>query len=242
MKLKVARLVLQTDRPLAEGAAKLRGFFGRKFPEHPILHHHVSEGYLYVYPKVQYKVIGGTALVLGVEEGADILKQVMGGIDELVLGRERYEVIKKIYAEETSVISPTRDLRRYRFLTPWLALNSRNYEKYRGANWREKKSIINSVLVGNILSMCKGLGFVVEKKLEAHTKIEEQAVEYKGVRMIGLTGEFEVNFLIPDFFGLGKGVSQGYGAVKSFVKEFIKGGDKNRSSRSSDLSQNLAMF
>ena len=37
---------------------------------------------------------------------------------------------------------------------------------------------------------------------------------YKGIPVMGFTGEFRVNFKIPDFFGLGKGVSQGFGVVK----------------------------
>jgi CRISPR/Cas system CSM-associated protein Csm3 (group 7 of RAMP superfamily) len=32
--------------------------------------------------------------------------------------------------------------------------------------------------------------------------------------MIGFTGEFLVNFDIPDLLGLGKSVSRGYGAVR----------------------------
>jgi len=39
-------------------------------------------------------------------------------------------------------------------------------------------------------------------------------VEFKGIRMIGFKGEFTVNFNIPDFFGIGKGVSHGFGTVK----------------------------
>ena len=31
--------------------------------------------------------------------------------------------------------------------------------------------------------------------------------------MLGFSGEFKVNFNIPDFFGFGKGVSQGFGTI-----------------------------
>jgi len=218
MKLKIACLVLQTDRPVEEGGSKLRGYVGNKFPEYPILHHHVREGYLYVYPKVQYRVMGGVASILGIEEGAEILKEIMDELDELVLGRKEYHVTGKTLLDRRVELGPTRAVRRYRFLTPWLALNPQNYRKYRETReWKKRKELLNNILVGNVLSMCKGLGVVVERKLHAHTKIEERRVEYKGIPVLGMEGEFEINFRIPDLFGIGKGVSQGYGVVKSIA-------------------------
>jgi len=47
-----------------------------------------------------------------------------------------------------------------------------------------------------------------------HSRVDAERVEYKGIPVMGFTGEFRVNFKIPDFFGLGKGVSQGFGVVK----------------------------
>jgi len=83
-------------------------------------------------------------------------------------------------------------------------------------DWKEKKNFLNNIMIGNILSMCKGLDFVVDKKQYAHSYLDDETVKYKGVDIIGFRGEFRVNFKIPDFFGLGKGVSQGFGAVKVF--------------------------
>jgi len=36
--------------------------------------------------------------------------------------------------------------------------------------------------------------------------------------MLGFLGEFEVNFDIPDYLGIGKSVSRGFGTVKK-IKE-----------------------
>lgn len=74
---------------------------------------------------------------------------------------------------------------------------------------------LNSIIIGNVISMCKGLGMIEENELFVHSKVDEYRVNYKGIEVIGFTGEFEINFKIPDFFGLGKGVSEGYGAVRS---------------------------
>lgn len=216
MALRVCYLILRTPEPVKEGASKLRGYIGSCFSEYPILHHHATDGqYLYTYPKVQYRVIEGVPQILGIEEGARVLKEISSELKELVLGGRRYKVTQKILYEQEVVLKPAK-LKQYKFLTPWLGLNPDNYKKYKEIkDWREKKNLLNRILVGNILSMCKGLGIVVGKRLHAHSLLEPEKVKYKGVDVVGFTGEFRVNFAIPEFFGLGKGVSQGFGVVKN---------------------------
>jgi hypothetical protein len=215
MKLNTSYLMLKTDKPVEESPSKLRGYIGSRFEEYPILHHHIKEvGYLYTYPRVQYKIVEGTPYILGIEEGARVLKEISGDLKELVLGNHRYIIKQKIFYEQEAEVKPSRK-RQYRFLTPWLALNPENYKVYKEMkDWKEKKEFLNGILVGNILSMCKGLGVVVDRRLYAHSHLDAEKVEYKNVPLLGFTGEFRVNFTIPDFFGLGKGVSQGFGVVK----------------------------
>lgn len=67
--------------------------------------------------------------------------------------------------------------------------------------------------------MCKGLGIIVNRRLYVHSHLNPQNVLFKGVNLTGFTGEFTVNFKIPDFAGLGKGVSQGFGTVREVENE-----------------------
>lgn len=215
MKFKTSYLILETDNPVQEGANKLRGFVGNMFPEHLILHHHL-EGtqYLYTYPKVQYKVIGGIPSILGVDEGAEVVKMISGTLDKIVLGKNSYKVEQKVLYERESELKPDR-MSNYKFVTPWVGLNSKNYQIFsEGRNWKEKKLLLNRILVGNILSMCKGLGVIVNRRLEVHSHLDAEMVNFKGLEVLGFNGDFRVNFRIPDFFALGKGVSQGYGTIK----------------------------
>jgi len=216
MVLKVSYLVLKTDKPVEESASKLRGYVGNRFREYPVLHHHAISGeYLYTYPRVQYRVIDGTPQILGIEDGAKVLKRISDEISELVLGRRKYRVVQKVLYEHETVPRPAKMLQ-YKFVTPWLALNPDNYRRYlKTGDWRERKNLLNRILVGNILSMCKGLGVVVDRRLHVHSLLQGRRVRYKGVEVVGFTGEFRVNFAIPEFFGLGKGVSQGFGVVKN---------------------------
>jgi len=216
MSLRVSYLILKTSQPVNESASKLRGYIGSRFSEYPVLHHHVEGEYLYTYPRVQYRIVGGTPQILGIEEGAEAVKEVMDEIKELVLGGRRYEVTQRVLYEHEAKLAPSRRMRHYKFVTPWLALNPENYRRYMEArDWRERKELINRILVGNILSMCKSFGVVVTRRLHAHTHLETEKVRFKGINVIGFVGRFRVNFYIPEFFGLGKGVSQGFGMVLS---------------------------
>jgi len=210
----------QAGKGILEQASRLHRqqiCIGSKFKEYPILHHHVSEvGYLYTYPRVQYKIIEGTPSILGIEEGAKVIKEISGDFGEFVLGKNTYKVRKKTFIEQESELGPLRENYHYRFIIPWLALNPGNYKRYMEMrDWREKKGFLNGIIVGNVLSMCKGLGIVVNRRLFVHSHLDAEKIEYKGTEILGFTGRFKINFKIPDFFGLGKGVSQGWGTVRN---------------------------
>lgn len=216
MKLKTTYLVLKTKKPVEEDASKLRGYIGRRFSEYPILHHHLgSVSYIYSYPRVQYKVFGGTPSILGIEEGGEVLKEISGNLSELLLGPNAYELNQKVIFEQESEFGLSTDYMHYKFLTPWNALNQENYTRYKRLRyWSEKKEFLNSIITGNVLSMCKGLAIEIRGEIYVHCKVDECIVRYKGIPVTGFLGEFDINFIIPDFFGLGKGVSEGFGVIK----------------------------
>jgi hypothetical protein len=216
MMLETAVLTLKTDRPVQETAVNLRGFIGTKFQDYAILHHHMDGGNLYTYPKVQYKVVKGTPFIVGIEEGTQVLKDISGHIKKLELGKNIYAVVGRQINEQDMEIIATRKEYKYQFLTPWLALNQKNHIRYRDiGDWRERKLFLNNILVGNILSMCKGLGIIVNRYLHVRSHLTEERSKFKSINSMSFTGEFIINFKIPDFFGIGKSSSHGYGTVKN---------------------------
>jgi len=214
MKYSTLYLLLNTDRPVREEATQLRGYIGRRFSKYPILHHHADVPIL-TYPRVQYKVIDGTAAIFGIEEGAAVLKKISGDIERLELLGSEYMVVDTTIYERYVEIDTVRKPIQYHFLSPWLALNKNNYARFQEiGDWKEKKEFLNKILVGNILSMAKGLGIVVERRLYVHSHVDKVATRFKGIGMTGFTGTFRVNFSLPEFCGLGKGVSQGFGTIR----------------------------
>lgn len=215
MKIDTTHLILKTNKKVKNETSKFRGFIGREFEKYPILHNHYGEGkFLYSYPLVQYNIIDGQASILGIEEGAEILKEIYPKINELKMGDSYYKVENHLIYDKEYDVVPSGEEIQYKFITPWIALNSNNYEKYQAnKDWKERKIMLNKILVGNILSMCKGLGIIVNRRLHVKSNLDHCPIQYKNVNMLAFTGEFRVNFKIPDFFGFGKGVSQGYGTV-----------------------------
>jgi hypothetical protein len=214
--MEVTRLVFETDRSVREDASKLRGYIGGQFREYTLLHNHTAGGVLNVYPKVQYRVLEGVPMLVGVgREARRVLTEVGERTERLKLGRSEYAVRGSRIFSSKEELCPTRGMVQYRFLCPWLAFNRGNYQRYRELReWKEKKELLSRILVGNILSLCKGLMVVVQARIYAHTHVDPVKIRYKSVHVIGLTGEFRTNFLIPDFLGVGKGVSQGFGVVR----------------------------
>ena len=170
---------------------------------------------IYSYPKIQYKIIDGTPMIVGVNEGTEILKKIYSDtLDLIFLGNAVYKVVEKQIVEKEDEFDRTRTLKQYQFLTPWLALNQKNYEKYNSINKKEQTMLLHRILIGNILSMAKALEYVVIGEIKVKIRVRPFDVRQKDVSMFGFDGEFKVNFNLPDYIGVGKSVSRGFGTVK----------------------------
>jgi hypothetical protein len=207
---------LKSDRPVEEAAAKLRGFFATRFNEYTLLHQHINvDKLLYRYPRIQYKILEGAAIVLGIEEGAEVLKEIYDKYDTIELGENEYTIVERGIAlkEEEFGISP--ELVSYEIITPWIALSQQNYQRYLESKREERRELLRRTLIGNILSASKGLDYVVLEEIRLEIgRLRRRKCELKGTSFIGFIGEFMVNFAIPDYIGLGKSVSRGFGTVR----------------------------
>lgn len=216
MYIQTLLLVFNTDKKVKESTEKLRGYIGNKFKDNFFLHQHLDDNkILYNYPQIQYKIIDGVPSIFGIEEGVDTLNEISEQIEELVLGRKTYKLKgKPIKVEKKQNFGISENYIKYQFIVPWVALNQRNYELYKNASQSHKEKILEKVIVGNLLSVSKSLDYVVTEEIITKTKISPLPVYLKGIPVIGFEGEFQTNFLIPDYFGLGKSVSRGFGTVK----------------------------
>lgn len=90
-----------------------------------------------------------------------------------------------------------------------------NYRKYLESKREEQRELLRKTLIGNILSASKGLDYVVLDEIRLGIgRLRLRKCELKGTLFVEFLGEFTVNFAIPDYMGLGKSVSRGFGTVK----------------------------
>jgi len=218
MYIKILRHWLALNSVLNKAAAeKIRGYLGNLFWDNPCVHHHNKDGsFIYRYPCVQYKIINGKCFLIGFHGGLEIVKKTFFDLKTINLNGAWEEILDKGLESFRASFTVVSSQIQYFFLTPWLALNEKNYDKYqRLGSWVKRKELLEKILIGNILSMSKSLGYTVPASIKADVKkLREAPASLKGVPMLGFLGTFSVNFEIPDYWGIGKSVSRGFGTVK----------------------------
>ena len=183
-----------------------------------VLYHNHSgdESFRQRYPLIQYKSLGGRGAIVCVEEGIAAISQFLqSDVRTLSLGqREISAEILEVMQSET-VMQLAEDLSIYT-IHNWLALNPDNLRRYKKAEGiSERIAILEDILKGNILSMCKGIGVYLDDELKvAITDIHEHRSEYvKGRPLMSFDACFKSNIILPNYIGLGKYASKGYGII-----------------------------
>lgn len=214
MNLEVCTVKYSELRLKNRDAEKIRGYIGNRYIENNLLHNHDDNKFIYRYPLVQYKVIDNIPTIIGINEAANIVAKIGLFEDELIIRDVSYDINKKEINKENFEFGCTDDYIEYEFVTPWIAINQKNRAEYQYGNEIKKEEILKKILIGNIISMSKGLGYTVSKQLICWINVEEKRVKLKGITHVGFVGKFKVNFKIPDYLGLGKSVSRGFGTIK----------------------------
>lgn len=182
-----------------------------------LFHNHLDDNsFRYRYPLIQYKRIQKKAALVCVGEGTEVIGEFYNNANfDLALGgRTSTMEVERIDAHRTLV--QTWDTEFRYTLRKWLPLSSDNYKTYQSLEGiMEQCTFLQNILIGNILSFCKGVDITIEHEISCViTKLMDcHTYTYKGVKMKGFDVEFKTNVSLPDFIGLGKGVSLGFGMV-----------------------------
>ena len=103
---------------------------------------------------------------------------------------------------------------RYRLLTPWVALNQMTGNRYRFLNNMERVGFLNRLLGQNIVFLSREMGVELQDKIFTKVNLTSMFPKPVDERNWGaFSGEFRTNFLLPNYLGIGNGITRGYGAV-----------------------------
>lgn len=158
-----------------QDARLFRGVFTRLYPNRPEFHGHGPNGLVYEHPKIQYKVVDGQASIVGLQEGAFLL-QIVETPSRLRLGSRWLNVISVDRAAHAVPFGLAEFPIEYRFVTPWMALNEENHFRFEAIRLQDKEEIcalLRRILIGNLLSMSKALGYEVPGPILAEVEVDE---------------------------------------------------------------------
>lgn len=185
-----------------------------------LFHNHgPGDTFLYRYPRIQYKLTDRKATIICLDNGTDDIHYLLQNRHlNLRIGSrtETFEI------EDIHIQYPYLQTRRVNFhysLKNWQGLNQENYQKYQAMEGEvERLQFLEKMLLGNLLAVARG--FEVNTELPIQVQITKRKTEkwlgYKGRKVLCFSLNFKTNLSLPDYLGLGKGVSVGFGSVKRF--------------------------
>lgn len=181
-----------------------------------LFHNHKGDKLRYAYPLVQYKTIGGHASIVCVDKGVEAIGYFFSAQKKvLMIGENQTELRLQSVLHNEFCLKRTTMWNSYR-LRRWLPLNSENYKTYQEIdNMSKKIEFLEKVLVGNILSLGKGIEVFFDEPVECSiTEVERSyLIANKGVKVMAFDLCFKCNVRLPYHIGLGKNASIGCGHV-----------------------------
>lgn len=212
-------IIIQFDKEIKSKALPyLRGAVIGSLKKKDILfHNHDKDGLRYAYPLIQYKRINRKAAIMGIGKGINVISQLLVAHNfNYQIGNEQVEMcIEAVNSYDNEIILTENASYHYR-LQNWLPLNTYNYTQFQNSESLVKSiQILERVLIGNILSFLKGIDIHLDEEVTVHiTDITgHRIVIYKKMRLMAFDIEFKTNIQLPQYIGIGKNTSIGYGVL-----------------------------
>lgn len=181
-----------------------------------LFHNHTENGVSYHYPRIQYKRIHRKASIVCVKEGIKAISELFySGNYHYKIGDRNVEMCIKSIETYHCDIDFCEEPKRYRVLN-WLPLNSENYKEYQAIDGMAQRiTFLEEKLIGNLLSFFTEMGFRAEQQISLQiTDVTAQRLaHYKGVKLMAFDIEFKVNLSLPQYIGIGKSASIGFGTL-----------------------------
>jgi hypothetical protein len=216
-------LSLKTDRDVPVGPSRVSNFlsqeYNRYFPKNrpakgPDDSGNGSNPSAYFYPRLQYKIVRGSPMIAAVNEGCDLLWRLYEQLDEVSETQAEWQITEKRLIDKKAIFGLVQGFIKYRFLTPWLALPEEGFKKYLLMDNEAREIMLARILEGHIRSVSSSLGYEISDEIKIRINPKPDYIFQRDIHVAGLFGSFITNFEIPNFLGLGKSVSRGFGTIK----------------------------
>ena len=186
--------------------------------EHVIFHNHLGEErYHYAYPLVQYKTQGRNAGIVCIADGVEEIHHFFSKNQGRIQLGDRQRTLHVAHVKLNKFWVEVGETSHHYRIRNWLALNDKNFSRFERLELlQDKLAFLERILVGNILSFAKGIGWTVDQPIQAGiTSLPESNwMPHKGVRLKAMDLSFRCNVSLPEDIGLGKSASTGFGTLE----------------------------
>lgn len=187
--------------------------------ENILFHNHLGkDSFVYRYPLIQYKTISKHPAIICIDQGVDEIHHYFEQKNwDIKIGEQT--IIMKIHSLNMNQFTmQVWDKKWHYNIRNWVALNQENYKKYNEMeSMAEQLLFLESILKANILSFAKGIEWEVDKAIQVNITeiVRSGMVKLKGNKVSAFSLNFTSNVFLPNYIGLGKSVSTGFGVVTS---------------------------
>ena len=191
--------------------------------EHDWFHNHnndtnTAQQYHYRYPLIQYKRVHRKPMIVFLDECIEEAQKLFSQSDwTLNIKGRPYEIkIDDLRVHQFNV--RTWDTTFKYNIRNWLPITQKNVKEFNEIPHLTKRiEYLERKLANHVIAFAKGIGCRWEGRIEVNIlNIHREAIVHmKGTKLKAFSLDFESNFFLPDYIGLGKSVSRGFGVVKS---------------------------
>jgi hypothetical protein len=215
MILKLFTLTLEPANPVQFSLTGFRLYLAGKLGEYTALHKEDAAGFIHRYPVVQCKQIRNSLIVMGISQGADFLYSLADGRKEISEGNTACTILERDVSVRNEEFGISGTTGTYEFLTPWLALNQQNAKKFYDLKGKpDRDAFMHRILAGNLETLVKSLDYKIPVPIRCDAKLKFRIDRIDRENVIVFLGKFRTNLQIPDYFGIGQSVSQGFGTIR----------------------------
>ena len=190
--------------------------------KHDLFHNHLPNGKLvHRYPLIQYKLNKSKPMLLCLQEGVDAAQHFFTKPNwDLMIGDRTLTMKLEEMNLKQFKLQVWDQKMKYR-IQNWIPFDEDNLKKYQSLALKDKIGMLEAILTGNILTMARGLGWHISKRIEVQILdlSNVKYLPYKGIQHLGFDVRMETNAFIPNHLGLGRKVAVGFGTLRSLKTE-----------------------
>jgi hypothetical protein len=196
--------------------------------ESSLFHNHLDDNqYIYRYPLIQYKIKDKKPCIICLGDATEDIHYLLKQKDfRFIIGGKKYDFEIEDVWLKFHQLQTWQTTFKYSVLN-YMALNQDHYKEYKALTGMvEKVSYIENMLKKHLALLMQELNAheAVPFEVKLLNIKSEKFIEYKDVFHLTFNIEIVTNLDIPEFAGIGKGVSVGFGIVKKINQDMERNG------------------